>query len=261
VTGAEKICRMAEPYATLAPVYEWLVPDALVEPEGAVAAFADVVGHLPADARVLDCAAGTGELAVGLALRGFDATATDASTAMIGRTRALAERHGVALHAAACAWEDLPAQGWSATFDAVFCVGNSLAHAPGQAARRAALAAMAGTLKPSGLLAVTSRNWELIRRARPRLEVADRLIERHGRRGLVIYAWAIADAWDDPHDVDIAVTVIDAAGGATTQGERLTLWPFTHEALHDDLRSAGLAPAASTYEPDVGRYLVTARRR
>ena len=252
---------MAEPYGTLAAVYEWLTPDALLEPEGAVAAFADVVGDLPAGARVLDCAAGTGQLAVGLALRGLDVTATDASAAMIGRTRALAERHGTALRTAACAWEDLPGQGWDTTFDAVLCVGNSLAHAPGRAARRAALAAMAGVLKPGGLLAVTSRNWEQVRQERPGLEVADRLVERQGRRGLVIYAWAIPDAWDDPHDVEVAVTLIDAAGRAATHGERLTFWPFTHEALDDDLRAAGLAPAAGTYDPAAGRYLVTARRR
>jgi SAM-dependent methyltransferase len=252
---------MGEPYGTLAAVYEWLTPDALLEPEGAVAAFAEVVGELPAGARVLDCAAGTGQLAVGLALRGLDVTATDASAAMIGQTRALAERHGAPLRAAACAWEDLPGQGWDAAFDAVLCVGNSLAHAPGRAARRAALAAMAGTVKPGGLLAVTSRNWEQVRQERPGLEVADRLVERHGRRGLVIYAWAIPEAWDDPHEVDVAVALIDAAGRATTHGERLTFWPFTHEALHDDLRAAGLAPAVSTYEPAAGRYLVTARRR
>jgi hypothetical protein len=41
----------------------------------------------------------------------------------------------------------------------------------------------------------------------------------------------------------------------------VTYSPFTHEALDDDLRVAGLAPEASTYEPDVGRYLVTARQR
>jgi hypothetical protein len=57
------------------------------------------------------------------------------------------------------------------------------------------------------------------------------------------------------------VTLIDDAGRTTTHGERLTYWPFAHDALDDDLRAAGLAPVASTYESGVGRYLVTARRR
>jgi hypothetical protein len=51
------------------------------------------------------------------------------------------------------------------------------------------------------IVAVTSRNWELLRRQRPRLEVGDRLVELHGQRGLVIYAWTIPDGWDDAHGV------------------------------------------------------------
>jgi len=38
-------------YDTLADVYDWLVPEALVEPEGSVAAFEMVVGEFPAGAR------------------------------------------------------------------------------------------------------------------------------------------------------------------------------------------------------------------
>lgn len=80
----------------LAGVYEWLVPEPLLTPEGSAAAFADVVGTLPASARVLDCAAGIGQLAVGLALRGFEVVASDASRAMVERARELAARHGTA---------------------------------------------------------------------------------------------------------------------------------------------------------------------
>jgi hypothetical protein len=46
----------------------------------------------------------------------------------------------------------------------------------------------------------------------------------------------------------------------TTVGERLAFWPFRHETLDEDLRAAGLDAEASTYDPDVDRYLVTARR-
>src|SRR3954469_19717189 len=94
-------------YDTLAPVYDWLVPEPLLTPQGSVEAFADVVAQLPPGARVLDCAAGTGQLAVGLARRGFEVVASDASPAMIERTRALARAHDATLHAHVCAWEDL----------------------------------------------------------------------------------------------------------------------------------------------------------
>ncbi len=253
---------MSEPYGTLAAVYEWLVPDALLTPEGSVAAFAElVVDGLEPGARVLDCAAGTGQLAVGLALRGFEVAAADASAAMVARTRALAAERGVELEAATCAWEELPGRGWDGRFDAVFCVGNSLTHAAGTAGRRAALAAMGGVLRAGGLLVLTSRNWELVREAMPRLEVADELVERDGGAGLVVRAWTIPEAWDEPIEIDVAVALLDGAGGVTTHRERLRCWPFSHEALDADLQDAGFSDLWSTYTAGVERYLVTARRR
>ena len=139
-------------YDSLASAYAWLVPDALLEPEGAAAAFAGVTDTLPRGARVLDCACGTGQLAVGLALRGFDVTASDASDAMVAATRRLAAHRDVRLRAEQRPWEEL-----TGTYDAVFCVGNSIPHAAGREGRRAALAAMAGVLADGGPLAVTSR--------------------------------------------------------------------------------------------------------
>ena len=249
----------ADDYNTLASVYDWIVPPELLTPEGSVAAFAPYVDELAPGARVLDCAAGTGPLAVGLALRGCDAVATDASRGMVERTRALAAERGVALDARECRWDELEAQGF-APFDAVFCVGNSLAHAPGREARRAALTAMAGVLRPGGLLVLTSRNFDLMRATDPGLQVFDEVVERDGRRGVVIYSWWLADDWEDEHALDVYVALVDDDGDVTTHGERLSFWPFSHATLGEELRAAGLAPETTTHEADVDRYLVTARR-
>ena len=89
-------------------------------------------GGLEPGARVLDCACGTGTLAVGLALRGFEVTASDASPEMVARTQALAAAHGAALQTATRTWAELDGE----RFDAVLCVGNSLTHAGGRAGRR-----------------------------------------------------------------------------------------------------------------------------
>ena len=247
-----------EAYGTLAAVYEWLVPELMLTPEGSVAAFSEPIGALAPGARVLDCAAGTGELAVGLALSGFEVAATDASEAMIERTRALAAGRGVDLPATVCRWEALDPARWPERFDAVFCVGNSLAHAPGRAARCAALARMASVLRPGGLLVLTSRNWERERAPGSRLDLDDRLVVRGGRRALVVRGWTIAADWDEPHALEIAVALLGAGGRITTHAERLPFWPFSHEMLLDDLRAAGLEPADSTYADTVDRYLVTA---
>jgi SAM-dependent methyltransferase len=246
-------------YETLAGVYEWLVPEPLLRPDGAAAAFAEVAGRLTPGARVLDCAAGTGQLAVGLALEGFDVVASDASPAMADRVRALAVEHGVEVPAFVARWDELGAQRWEGAFDAVLCVGNSLTHAAGTRARRGALARMAAVLRPGGLLAVTSRNWERVRERGSGIEVADEVVVRGGRPGLVVHGWTIAADWEDPHHLDVAVALLDPGGGVETHAERLTFWPFRHEALEDDLRRAGLRPEGSTYAPGAERYLVTAR--
>ncbi len=249
-----------EPYAKLAGVYEWLVPDSMLTAEGSVEAFRPIIDGLVPGARVLDCAAGTGELAVGLGLRGFDVTASDASEAMIERTRQLATARGVALRVVACRWDQLVDQGWSDSFDAVWCVGNSLFHAPGQAARQAALRQMARVLRPGGMVVLTSRNWELVRSEGSGLRVGERLVERDGRRALVVYGWSLADSWEARHHVDIAVAVVEPTGQVTSHVERLSFWPFRHEDLDADIRAAGLVKSYSGYAPTVDRYLVTAER-
>jgi SAM-dependent methyltransferase len=247
-------------YDALASVYDWLVPDTLLAPDGAFSAFGGTVADLPTGARVLDCACGTGQLAVGLALHGFDVTASDASPGMVERTRTLAADHSVDVRTAVCRWEDLP-ESVDGAFDAAFCVGNSLTHAEGGPGRRAALGAMADVLAPGGLLTVTSRNWERLRERRPGLEVADTVRHREGRAGLAIRAWSIPAAWDAPHHLEVAVAVLDDGHVVDVVGERLTFWPFTYRQLTDELRAAGLEPVSSSHHPDVDRYRVVARRR
>jgi SAM-dependent methyltransferase len=229
-------------YGTLAGVYDYLVPEALLSPEGSAAAFDDVLGGLAPGARVLDCACGTGTLAVGLALRGFEVAASDAAEEMVARTRALAAEHRVSVEAQTRAWADLEGE----PFDAVLCVGNSLTHAPGRAGRRVALAAMRRVTRDGGLLAVTSRTWE-----RPQ-EDGEEIVERGGRIARVRRRWH----GGEPLVLEIAVAFED---DGSTHAERLECWPFTHEELQADLVATGFTPVASTFDPEVGRYLVTSR--
>ena len=250
----------ADAYQQIAPIYEWVLDDAIITPEGQLAAWAPLLDVIPPGARVLDCAAGTGLLAVGLALRGFAVTASDRSPAMLERARALAAERGVAIDPVVCAWEDLPDAGFEEPFAAVFCVGNSLVHAPGETARRAALRAMAGVLAPGGLLAVTARNWERLRARGSHVRVGEHVRVRGGRSGLLIQAWTVPESWDAPHLQDVRLALLAPDGQVTTSGERLTVWPFRHEALDADLAAVGLLPVETTYAADAGRYLVTARK-
>lgn len=243
-------------YDALAEIYDWLVPDELLEPEGAASAFEQVLDAVPPGGRVLDCAAGSGQLAVGLALRGYEVVATDVSSGMVERTRALAREREVDVQAAAVAWDDLGGLGLE-PFAAVFCVGNSLTHAAGAVERRSALTAMRSQLQADGLLAVTSRNWERVRASGSGLQLPNDLVVRHGIPALVVHSWAIPDQWELPHRLDVGVVLVHD-DVVTSHVGRLTCWPFTHDRLHDDFLACGLAPRMSTYAPTVERYLVIA---
>lgn len=247
---------MTAEYEALAEVYEWLVPDGLLEPEGAAATFEQVLEAVPAGGRVLDCAAGSGQLAVGLALRGYEVVATDVSSGMVERTRALARERHVDVHAEVKAWNDLGRLGLE-PFDAVFCIGNSLTHAEGAAGRRSALTSMRSQLRAEGIFAVTSRNWDLVRASGSGLHLPSDSVVRRGVPGIVVHSWSIPDRFELPHSLDVGVVLLHD-GSINPHLGRLTFWPFTHEQLQVDLKACRLTPHTTTYEPTVERYLVTA---
>jgi 2-polyprenyl-3-methyl-5-hydroxy-6-metoxy-1,4-benzoquinol methylase len=248
-------------YGSLASVYEWLVPDDKASPAGSARAFEMVTAGLDPGAQILDCACGIGLLAVGLAEAGFRVTACDASPAMVDRTQALARTHGVEVSTRTCRWDQLPDQGWQDRFDAVLCVGNSLAHAVGRSGRGAAIDGMASVLRTGGVLALTSRNWEQIRSAGSRLDVWDRLVERGTRRAVVVYSWQVPPSWDTEHRLEISVAALQDGDRLQVTTERLSIWPFRLEELRADVAAAGLSLASSTYDATQTNYLVTAQRR
>jgi len=245
-------------YQALPDVYEWLIPDAKLTPEGSVAALGDLVQSLPSNARVLDCSSGTGQLAVGLARLGLDVVATDASAGMVRRTQELADEHSVPLQALRVPWDDLPDYLDPSTFDLVICVGNSLCHAQGRSGRLAALAAMSRLLSPWGRLVLTSRTWELVRAGGTRIDVRDRLVGRRGHDAVVIYSWQIEDLWEQEHHLEIAVAQVEPDGTVLTSSERLSFWPYRYEELVAELRSVGLGIVESTFDPDGEGYMVVA---
>lgn len=249
-----------EQYEALACVYDFLLAEPLLEPAGSFAVVREWVEDLPRGAAVLDCACGPGHLAVGLGQAGFVVTATDASPAMTARASALADTHGVALTVDRLTWDELADREWEDRFAAVFCVGNSIAHAAGSVARRGALGNMGRLLRAGGRLVLTSRNWERVRSIGSHLHVADRVVVRSERRGLVIHNWVLPDSWAERHRLGVAVALLDDLEAVRTVAQELDFWPFRHEELLDDLVAVGLRVQTTTYASQEGWYLVVARR-
>ncbi|MET7281155.1 class I SAM-dependent methyltransferase [Kribbella sp. NPDC005582] len=247
-------------YDVLAEVYEWLISDAKLPPAEFAASFDDVLRLLPPNAHVLDCSCGTGQLAVGLAGRGLQVVATDASEAMVRRTAELAGEFGASVRVERASWEELPDHFEDGTFDMVFCVGNSLHHAAGATARAAALESMSRLLRPGGRLVLTSRTWELVRARGSRLDISDRLVRRNGRDAVVVYRWEIAPNWEDEHHIEIAIAQVDATGSVVVRKELLSCWPYRYEELEAELQSVGLRTEVSTYDGESENYLVVASK-
>jgi SAM-dependent methyltransferase len=247
-------------YGALAEVYEWLISDAKVTPTAFAAAFDDVVTLLPPNAQVLDCSCGTGQLAVGLANLGLRVVATDASAAMVRRTGGLAEELGASLRTLRAGWNELPDHFDDASFDMVFCVGNSLHHAEGARGRSAALASMSRLLRPGGRLVLTSRNWELVRAAGSRLDIRDHLVRRNGRDAVVAYRWEIAQHWEQEHRIEIAVARLEADGSVDVCSELLSSWPYRYADLMSGLQGVGLTVETSTFDPRAENYMVVATK-
>jgi SAM-dependent methyltransferase len=247
-------------YDALAEVYEWLISEAKLTPAEFAASFDDVLGLLPSNAQVLDCSCGTGQLAVGLAGLGLPVVATDASAPMVRRTAELAEEYGAAVRTLRANWEELPDHFDDATFDMVFCVGNSLHHAEGASGRVAALESMSRLLRRGGRLVLTSRTWELVRARGSRLDISDRLVRRNGRDAVVVYRWEIAPHWEDEHHIEIAVAQVDAAGSVLVHSELLSCWPYRYDELEAELRRVGLRTEMSTFNPEAENYMLVARK-
>jgi hypothetical protein len=106
-------------------------------------------------------------------------------------------------------------------------VGKSITHAAGQDGRRAALQDMADVLRRRGQLVQTSRTRELHTAQRPGLSLGDKLIERNGGDGLLIYDWLPAADRSQRRHLDLAVVPLDAGNDRIeAYTERLTCWPF-----------------------------------
>ena len=247
-------------YDALAEVYEWLISDAKLTPAEFAAAFDDVIRLLPSNARVLDCSCGTGQLAVGLSGLGIQVVATDASAAMVRRTEELAEEYGASLRTVRADWHELTDHFDVASFDMVFCVGNSLHHAEGARGRFVALESMSRLLRPEGRLVLTSRTWELVRGGGSRLDIHDQLVRRNGRDALVIYRWEIAPHWEQEHHIEIAVAQVDADGSVLVRSELLSCWPYRYDELGSELHSVGLSVEKSTFDPEAEGYMVVATK-
>ncbi|PBC76068.1 methyltransferase family protein [Streptomyces sp. TLI_235] len=191
--------------------------------------------HLgPGPADVLDCSCGIGTQAIGLALRGHRVVGSDLSAAAAARAAREAAARNTELPTAAADMRRLPFA--AGRFDAVLSADNSLPHLLTAVDVRTALGAMRRVLRPGGLLLVSTRPYDELRRTRP-AETPPRVVETPGGRTTTFQRWHWHE--DGEHyDLDM-VQERSGPDGVRTEVRRATYWAIGRQQLTALVAEAG----------------------
>ena len=162
---------MAGFYDRLAPGYHLIFPDwdASMARQGraldALIRTHRAAPHTAEALDILDCSCGIGTQAIPLAHHGHRVTATDISPAATARATRETVARGTRLSTAVADMRSLPFA--DARFDVVVCADNSLPHLLTEEDVHRALTEMRRVLRPTGLLILSTRPYDEIRRDRP----------------------------------------------------------------------------------------------
>ena len=247
-------------YSSLAADYHWFLDDTQLRVGCDTPGVRMALRGLTPGARVLDAACGIGIDAIALARRGIDVTATDDSAEMLAeaaqRIQAAQLEHAPRLvHAA---WADLGTTLETESFDAVVCVGSSLAHIDQIDDLTRVAAVFRSLLVPGGQLIVDTRDWEATATNAGSIEVEPRILERDGRRCVRTFRWGTPQP---DGAIELEATLIFLDGDTTTSVVyRVRQRPFSRGDLRAALEVAGFTSIALDHIPGDDRYTATARR-
>lgn len=234
-------------YDELAPDYHRIFPDW----DASMARQATALDQLltsrlgPGPHRILDCACGIGTQAIGLAGRGHPVTGTDLSPRAAARAAAEARTRGVPLSTAAADMRALPFG--PAAFDAVVCADNSVAHLLAPEDVSDALVSLRRVLRDDGLLLLTVRDYDELRRTRPTSTPPAATTDPDGTRTVTFQLWR----WhDDGERYDQSHFQFVADGDDWQVRERrTTTWALTRDQLTRFVADAGFRDV-TWHEPD-----------
>jgi SAM-dependent methyltransferase len=141
----------------------------------------------PGPKRLLDCACGIGTQAIGLALRGHQVTGSDISPAAIERAKREAKRLGASCRFVVADLRRLQ-DSVKGGFELAVAFDNALPHFMSNLDLDAALTEIAEVLRPRGMLLASIRDYDELRKERPRM-TPPRLIEVEGERRVHFQVW------------------------------------------------------------------------
>ncbi|MFI7382646.1 class I SAM-dependent methyltransferase [Streptomyces sp. NPDC049813] len=208
--------------------------------------------------RLLDAACGIGTQAIGLAARGHRVVGTDLSPRAAARATREAAARAVSLPTAAADLRALPLR--AGAFDAAVCADNSLPHllAPGEV--HTALTGLHRVLREQGLLLLTVRDYDEVRRTRPAAPAPQVSTDAEGRETVTLQLWR---RHEDGERYDLRhIQLTGQDDDWQVRERRTTYWALTREQLTAHVRDAGFAEVTWHEPASTGFYqpVLTARR-
>ncbi|WP_367322928.1 class I SAM-dependent methyltransferase [Streptomyces sp. HUAS ZL42] len=246
-------------YDDLAPDYHLMFPDwdasMAYQARALDALVRDALGAGPHG--ILDCSCGIGTQAIGLALAGHEVVGSDLSPRAAARATTEAAARGATLPTAAADMRRLPFA--PCVFDAVVCADNSLPHLLSAQDVTAALDGMRRVLRDDGLLLLTVRDYDELRRARPR-STPPQVSQTPDGKAITFQLWH----WhEDGEHYDLEhFQLIPVANDWTVRVRRTTCWALTNQQLTRFVTDAGFT-GVTWHAPSAGGYyqpVLTARR-
>lgn len=227
----------AEFYDSLAHAYDRLYPDwdeAITE-QGRVlhSLLTERLGAGPH--RVLDAATGIGTQLLGLAALGHAVVGSDLSRVATRRARAECARRHTESRLAVADLRSLPFA--DASFDAVLCVDNAVAHLMTSAEVTRGLRELGRVTRPGGVVLVSTRDYE-----RARIEHPPGTLPQVWRRAdEETVSFQVWDWWDDGTHYDLQHFQLVGASGAWVVARRhASFWAITQAELRECAEQAGL---------------------
>jgi len=198
--------------------------------------------------KLLDCACGIGTQAIGLARAGHRVVGSDLSPVAAARATAEADARGTGLPVVAADMRQLPFR--AGEFDVVVCADNSLAHLLTGQDVAAALHAMRRVLRDDGLLLLTLRDYDELRRTRPAAAPPQ---VSHGAdgRSITFQLWHWHD--DGEHYDQEYFQLLPDGEDWEVRVRRTTSWALTRSEVTDAAAAAGFADVA-WHTPDTSGF-------
>ncbi len=185
--------------------------------------------------KIFDASAGHGFDAVYLAQRGFTITANELDDGFREACIQNAETNGVRLELTRFDWRDIP-DSLAGTYDAVYCLGNSLTYLLEREDQVRAVKNLAKLVRIGGIVVIDHRNYEYMLKERENILQNSRTNFRF-KRECCYYGDKVSGY---PIDISEERVVMEWAHSGTGIRTKMPLYPVIREEMKKIMEASGL---------------------